>query len=235
METILYYLVIFLSNVVQAITGFAGTLLAMPPAIELVGVESAKMTLNFFGLVASIVIWIQNYKSSNKKEVIKMLLFMGIGMLLAYLVEKSIPMNYLLTFYAIFLILFGIYKLISRKERDISKWMGIAILLASGMIHEWFVSGGALLVIYAAATFKRKDEFRASLAPVWVILNSVLLILHIGAGYATVENLWKCLIGLVPMFLAVYIGNKLHNKVKQKTFLTISYILIVMNGILLII
>lgn len=235
METILYYLVIFFSNVVQAITGFAGTLLAMPPAIQLVGVESAKMTLNFFGLAASIVIWFQNHKSSNKKEVIKMLLFMGVGMGLGFLVEKSIPMDYLLTFYAVFLILFGIYKLLSKKEQNINKWAGILILLASGMIHEWFVSGGALLVIYAAATFKNKDEFRASLAPVWVILNSILLMLHIGEGYATPDNLWKCLIGLVPLILAVFIGNKLHTKVNQKTFLKISYVLILLNGVLLIV
>lgn len=220
---------------VQAITGFAGTLLAMPPAIELVGVESAKMTLNFFGLVASIVIWIGNYKSTNKKEVLKMLLFMGIGMVLGFLVEKSIPMDYLLTVYAIFLILFGIYKLLSKRKFDISKWMGILILLASGMIHEWFVSGGALLVIYAASTFEKKEEFRASLAPVWVILNAVLLLLHIREGYATSENVSKCLLGLLPLFLAVFIGNKLHDIVKQKTFLKISYILIVLNGVLLIV
>ena len=159
MNTILYYFVIFLSNVVQAITGFAGTLLAMPPAIKLVGIEASKMTLNFFGLVASIVIWIGNYKHCNKKEVLKILLYMGIGMGVGYVIEKWIPMDYLIILYAIFLILFGTYKFVSKREYNLNKWAGILILFASGMIHEWFVSGGALLVIYAAAIFKNKKTF----------------------------------------------------------------------------
>lgn len=235
MKTILYYFVIFLSNVVQAITGFAGTLLAMPPAIKLVGIEASKMTLNFFGLVASIVIWIGNYKHCNKKEVLKILLYMGIGMGVGYVIEKWIPMDYLIMLYAIFLILFGTYKFVSKSEYNLNRWAGILILFASGMIHEWFVSGGALLVIYAAATFKNKETFRASLAPVWVILNSILLILHAGEGYVTKDNIGKCIIGLIPLFFAIYIGNKLHKRVKQKTFLMISYVLIILNGVLLIV
>lgn len=45
-----------------------------------------------------------------------------------------------------------------------------------------FVSGGALLVVYAAQVLKEKEEFRATLAPVWVVLNSILLVSQVRQG-----------------------------------------------------
>lgn len=37
MKELLFLLVLFVSNVIQAITGFAGTVLAMPPSVYLLG------------------------------------------------------------------------------------------------------------------------------------------------------------------------------------------------------
>ena len=42
MNTVLFYIIIFLTNVIQGITGFAGTILAMPPSIILVGYEIGR-------------------------------------------------------------------------------------------------------------------------------------------------------------------------------------------------
>lgn len=36
------FIILFGSNLLQAITGFAGTLIAMPPTIKLIGVNEAK-------------------------------------------------------------------------------------------------------------------------------------------------------------------------------------------------
>ena len=43
MNTVLFYIIIFLTNVIQGITGFAGTILAMPPSLILVGYDSTVM------------------------------------------------------------------------------------------------------------------------------------------------------------------------------------------------
>ena len=46
MKELLFLLVLFVSNVIQAITGFAGTVLAMPPSVYLLGLDHAKVVLN---------------------------------------------------------------------------------------------------------------------------------------------------------------------------------------------
>ena len=50
MKELLFLLVLFVSNVIQAITGFAGTVLAMPPSVYLLGLDHAKVVLNCYGL-----------------------------------------------------------------------------------------------------------------------------------------------------------------------------------------
>ena len=56
---ILFQIVLFLSNTIQTITGFAGTLLAMPFSIRLVGIEEAKAVINIFTMLACAVIAVQ--------------------------------------------------------------------------------------------------------------------------------------------------------------------------------
>ena len=52
MNYILFLLVILLTNIIQGITGFAGTILAMPPGLMLVGDPVAKPVLNVLGLLS---------------------------------------------------------------------------------------------------------------------------------------------------------------------------------------
>ena len=46
MKELLFYIVILLANIIQGITGFAGTILAMPFSLILVGYDVAKPVLN---------------------------------------------------------------------------------------------------------------------------------------------------------------------------------------------
>lgn len=50
----LFFLIIFLTNIIQGITGFAGTILAMPPSLMLVGYNTAKPILNVLGLLSGV-------------------------------------------------------------------------------------------------------------------------------------------------------------------------------------
>lgn len=52
MKMIIFFLVLFGANVIQAITGFAGTLLAMPVSMQLIGVLEAKVILNIMAFVS---------------------------------------------------------------------------------------------------------------------------------------------------------------------------------------
>lgn len=87
MSEILFYLIVFLTNIIQGITGFAGTVLAMPFSIRLVGYAVAKPVLNLLGLIAGAYVVIGGYKNVNRKQLKRVALFMAIGILFGILVK----------------------------------------------------------------------------------------------------------------------------------------------------
>ena len=108
------------------------------------------------------------------------------------------------------------------------------VLLLAGVIHGMFVSGGALLVVYATQVLKDKEEFRATIAPVWVVLNSVLLASQVRQGAFDNYNIRLIFISVIPLFIATWVGKKLVKKVSQKVFLNLTYVLLLVSGLSLI-
>ena len=67
----LFLLVVFLTNVIQCITGFAGTVLAMPFSVLLVGYDAARPVLNLLGLLASVYVAAAGRRHICKKELLR--------------------------------------------------------------------------------------------------------------------------------------------------------------------
>ena len=65
--------VVFLSNIIQCVTGFAGTVLAMPFSVMLVGIGTARPILNIMGIAASVGVVVKNYKAIDRKEFLTIL------------------------------------------------------------------------------------------------------------------------------------------------------------------
>lgn len=229
---ILFVLVIFVTNAIQAITGFAGTLLAMPPSLKLVGPDEAKAILNIMAMVSCFFIVIRNLKYVQWKILFRIILFMGIGMVGGMYIYKVASLDILLYIYGGLIVAIALKNLFVKGHINLPGFVMIIVLLAAGIIHGMFVSGGSLLVVYGSAVLKDKNHFRATIAPVWVILNFFMMFEHIGNGYFTKEVTILTFICLIPMFLGVFAGNKLHDKIKQSTFMKLTYVLLLISGLL---
>ncbi len=235
MKEIIFLFVLFVANVIQAITGFAGTVLAMPPSIYLLGMDNAKVVLNVMALLSGLMIAVMSYHHMNKKEVIKICVCMVAGMTIGIQICKTVPSEQiLLIIYGVIILLIAGKNLLCHRQRTLPKALLLVILLLAGVIHGMFVSGGALLVVYAAQVLKEKEEFRATLAPVWVVLNSILLVSQVRQGVFTEGNIRLILISIIPLFMATWLGKKLVKKVSQKVFLNLTYVLLLVSGLSLI-
>ena len=235
MKEIIFLFVLFVANVIQAITGFAGTVLAMPPSIYLLGMDNAKVVLNVMALLSGLMIAVMSYHHMNKKEVIKICVCMVAGMAIGIQIFKTVPSEQiLLIIYGVIILLIAGKNLLCHRQRTLPKALLLVILLLAGVIHGMFVSGGALLVVYAAQVLKEKEEFRATLAPVWVVLNSILLVSQVRQGVFTEGNIRLILISIIPLFMATWLGKKLVKKVSQKVFLNLTYVLLLVSGLSLI-
>ena len=111
----------------------------------------------------------------------------------------------------------------------------ICILLAAGMIHGMFVSGGALLVVYATLVLKDKEEFRATVALIWVTTGFYITIPQALTGGFNSHVLSLLIVGVIPVFAGTFIGTKMVKKISQDVFMNITYILLLLSGIMAIV
>jgi len=240
-ESVLFLIVVLLTNIIQCVTGFAGTVLAMPFSVMLIGLSSAKAILNVLGAAASAGVVIASYKSVNKKEFIKMTGFLLPGIIAGYFLSPLL-MSFQKAAYiilgsvVIFFAVFNFIKLLKNKEsKEPGPVLSAVILLVSGLIHGVFVCGGPLLVTYAGAKLKDTQEFRATLSCVWIVLNGIMIFSDVGNGYFDAVTVRLLLLSLAVLTAAIVIGNFAAKKLSKRAFLILSYVLMLISGISLLV
>lgn len=233
MKELIFVIIQVLANIIQAITGFAGGPLAMPPSMALVGVSDAKAAITLILWIVTMIVTIQNLKFINPKKLGIMVGLMIIGMIPGIWLFSVIPTTFLMIIYGSIVVIIGVFKLLSKKDKDIKPPLNYIALLLSGIMQGMFTSGGPFLALYATTAIKDKKEFRATVSAVWAVLN-VYLIYNMYRNDMYNPYVFKLTaISMVPVFLAIFIGNKINKYIKQETFLKLVYVLLIVSGAIL--
>lgn len=231
----LFILIIFLSNIIQTITGFAGTALAMPLSLRLEGAETAKPVLNLVALLVCIYVVVVHFKDIDWKNFLIILGVVGLGFATGYLVDL-IPIDGKILLYiygGIVIVVSILFFFIDFEKIKLPKWVMIIFLFLGGIMHKLYVSGGPFVVIYGLRELKDKNKFRATLSLLWIILNSVLFTTQIVQGLFTV-HVWILFgIGAGVTILSLVIGSLIAPKLSKKLFLKITCVLLFISGVTL--
>lgn len=245
MNYIAFYIVIFLTNVIQGITGFAGTILAMPPGLMLVGYDVAKPILNLLGILAGVYVFLTQKKYVNWKELRKVVLIMAVGIFGGFFLKHLLTgydtvLYKALGIFVIVLAVQGYWNSVHRKNAEETVSAGkkedvksIALLVSSGIVHGMFVSGGPLLIGYLSKAIKEKTSFRATISTVWIILNTIILIQDINTGLWTTKLIVTQMISTPFMIAGMILGSVLVKRMSQEVFMKLTYILLFLSGVLL--
>lgn len=256
LEKILFFVVIMLANIMQGITGFAGTILAMPFSLHLVGYDVAKPVLNFLGVVAGVYVVLGGYRQVNLKQLKRVCIYMACGIAGGILLRSMCQgqqqiLNIALGLFVVFIGGKGLITMVLQKSKvgikqelklqeeselpksnEKSKNIASGILLfVAGIVHGIFVSGGPLIISYLTSHTKDKEEFRRTVSAVWIILNTIIFVSDILAGFYTMEVIKIQLISLPFLFIGMFVGGALYRHMSQKVFTCITYILLCLAGI----
>lgn len=261
MSELLFYVVIFLANIIQGITGFAGTILAMPFSIHLVGYGVAKPVLNVLGIIAGIYVVAGGYKNINRKQLKRATLYMGIGIVAGVLLRSCLAGQQRIMYLVlgIFVIAIGMRGLISfvkyawengfgimdksprkikgsvlEREDYIEKGTtpgALVLLLFAGVVHGIFVSGGPLIVTYLSNHTKSKEEFRRTVSAVWIVLNTLILVSDLMAGMYTLSTIRVQLLSVPFLFGGMFVGSILYKRMSQALFTVLTYVLLCIAGV----
>jgi uncharacterized membrane protein YfcA len=234
---VLFFIIVFLAHIMQGVTGFAGTLLAMPFSLMLVGYPVAKPSLNVLALLAGIYVFTGNRKNIVWRELWKIVLIMGAGILVGIYIKNRLLsqqrlMYLLLGIFTVCISLQGLYKEIRKNnvQKPFSRWLYL-LLPVAGVVHGIFVCGGPLLIGYLTKKLPDKVRFRNTTATVWIFLNSIIFLDDLHAGYWTGSLVLTTLVAAPFLFVGMKVGTILYKRMSQHTFMLLSYVLLLVMGL----
>ncbi len=233
-RTVLFVLVQLFSNFVQAVTGFGGGPIAMPPSMALVGVSEAKAAVTCILWVTCIIISVRQIKNIDRKHLGIILGCMIPGVFAGMWLFSILPLNILMLIYGIIVVLIGGWKLFFPTKSDLPHPARIAALILSGLMQGMFTSGGPFLVIYAVSAIPDKNRFRATVSTVWAVINTYMVArMAVGGMYSNGE--YKLVLySLIPVAIAIIVGKKVADRLNREMFLKVVYALLMISGALLI-
>lgn len=235
MDNALFLAAFLFGYTMQAITGFAGNIFSMPVGTRMLGLNSSVAILNTTGCIACTALAAQHRADINWRELAKITLTMLPFIALGIWLDRIIPLDWLLKIYGAVILAVALKNLIQKGQRFLPEWALWLVLAGAGLIQGMFVSGGALLVIYAVQKIPDKLQFRATLSALWAILNFLYAAFAASQGYFT-GDVWFMLACCIPLIvLGNIIGTRLSKYVSQQRFLTLTYALLVAIGVVLLI
>lgn len=233
MNAFLFAAMLFVAMFIQAITGFGGPLIAMPLGIVLMGVEVAKPVITVCAWSAAMLVAVPAYRYINWKESLKMTAIMFAGVLAGLWFFNNIDMGRLILLYAIVVFAVGVKKMFFESNKGLSIPLQYGALGIAGIMQGMFLAGACFIVVYALEKIHDKQEFRASLSVVWALLNTYLLYTYQATEQFTPEVIKLSALCIVPLVIAIILGNKVVKRINQKVFLQMTYGILIISGIIL--
>ena len=233
MQIAAFLVLVFSFNLVQTIGACAGSILAMPFAIALLGADSARVVVNAVGFVSFVYPLLGCWRDVNWKETLKIGIFMAVGVLIAQLLIDVLYQPIILLLYSLLVIGAAVRNFLQKKAIRLPQLLDYLVLVAAGLIHGAFLSGGALLILYSMSHLKTKQEQRGTLSLIWLVLNGYMLVQFTAQGLYSGANLHMVLIGLIPAFAGVLLGDRLQKRLDGERFRFFTNCMVMLSGLFL--
>lgn len=233
------FAIIVLAKSIEAITGFGSTVIALTLGVQLYSVEFLLPVIVPLNLVLSAYIILRHHEAIDWRELLTRILpLTGAGLVVGMAVFDLVEGRELKLGYGIFVFCFAVFEL-ARALRSmkgagvygpVAMWKAVIWLVAGGVMHGIYASGGPLVVYYANRKIPDKSVFRSTLSVLWLALNLLLL-----GNYIIDKKIstaaWYEFGALLPaVFAGIFIGDALHGRIPEKKFRILVFVLLIIAG-----
>jgi uncharacterized membrane protein YfcA len=230
-------LVIILAYTVFGLTGFGSSITAMPLLVQLVPLRTAVPMMLIFDLAAGLLLGLKNWRVVDRKELLRIVPFMLIGMVLGVVVLVKAPERLLLLTLGTFILAYAGWSLLFRPAQQTirSRW-SVPLGITGGIFTALFGTGGPIYTIYLARRLEDKLVLRATISSLIFISGLSRLALFSGAGLYRQHGLLMLAAVLLPFALGgLYLGNHLHKRLPAARVVQVIWAILIAGGISLIV
>lgn len=235
-------LAVLVAAIVEATAGFGATIVTVTLAAQLMSVHEILAIFLPVNLAMSLYLLIR-YRALVAWDLLgrRVLPWMGAGLIVGILSASAAGQPLLKALFAALVVLLAAWELArpggnhAAEPRPISPTRAAGALLAAGVVHGVFATGGPLVVYVLGKTVAQKGQFRATLAALWTVLNSTLILSYVRQGYLDTSTLQVSALMLVPLLVGGALGERLHHRLPLRQFRIGVFALLLAGGLSLLI
>ena len=188
-------------------------------------------------ICASIYLGRKSSNEADKKELFWLFPFSLVGMVIGITLLLNAPSEPLLIVLGIFAGANGLRVLTKKKvglRTPISKWWAIPFGFFGGIFTALFATGGAIYASYLEMRMRDPRMLRATMAFAILILTGMRFVFMLVSElllHLDIVVLAICM--LLPMFIGLWIGTKVHSKLSGSNILRIYGSILLFSGSML--
>jgi uncharacterized protein len=234
-DTVLVLCILMSAYFIRGITGFGSALIAVPLLALSQPLQFAVPLVLALDFTASVVLGGLNRNKANWAEIKILLPFGMIGACVGAWALVTLPTTAVLLTLGAFTMFFGFRNVFGLQPIGaLSRAWAVPAGLTGGATGALFGASGPPYIMYLTRRLLDKGEVRATFSWLFAIDGGFRLALFLFAGLLLEPKLQIAYaLGLLPMALGLYIGNKVHLDMTSQGMLKVVGALLVLSGAML--
>ena len=230
-------LIVLFGYVIFGMVGFGATITNTPLLAHLLPlrfVVSLNLMLDMF---AAISVGMRMRGKPDRGELKRILPFVLIGLGLGFALLIQLPERALLLLLGCFVLYAGLSSL-ARKPiiGQLHPAWAIPAGVVGGMFTALYGTGGPIYTIYLSRRIADISAFRATMARLVLIMGLLRFVLFVAYGLIGQDHLLLAFLLLAPFAaFGLFLGNRLHRGLSAQRILVFVYLLLIVNGAVLIV
>lgn len=229
-------LIFLVSALLQGLSGFGFSILAVPLITLFVPPQTAVPVLLLYSIIINLVVLHSARKSIDLKKIWLLLLAGIAGLPLGAKLLVSLEAAVIKVFIGIMILIFGTLMMLGyRKKLKHERIAMLPIGLISGILSGSISIGGPPVIIFLSNKQVGKQFFRGNLALYFFLLNIFTIPVFLCNGLFTRDVISYSITFLPGLVAGVVSGSLLSQKVQEQHFRKFTLVLLLVMGVLAII
>lgn len=229
---VLLALIVMLAYTVFGLTGFGSSITAMPMLVQVIPLKMAVPLMLIFDLTSGLLLGMRNRKVVDRKELLRLIPFMLVGMAIGVIALVKVPERLLLLLLGAFILAYSAWSLLLKKDpTPLSPRWSAPLGMAGGVFTALFGTGGPIYTIYLARRLDDKAVLRATISALIFVTGFSRLVLFSTAGFYKQDSLlWLAAILLPCSLLGLFLGNRLHSRLPAQRVVQVIWGILILGG-----
>ncbi len=235
LQIVLSITIIFIAYTVKGLSGFGSGLIAIPLLAFIFPLTFIVPVLGLLSYSGTIMQSFHLRKQVVWRDMLPLIPFSILGIVIALWLLVNVEANRLVMALGVFVLLYAFYSLLPLSVHAGGRRWAIVAGSCGGMVGALFGTGGPFYVVYLKMRQLNKNQFRATIAMIFLVDGGARMTAYALNGLFTSQVLWLVATLLPVLFLGMYVGHHLHIKIDQQRFNQVISVLLMVSGLLLIV